>query len=153
TPVRFVFPWFGSGFALTTLWMVLPNVFVPVAFATLAILFVEIGLACDTPDLVWHGRVLSLAATSSLLVSNTVNARIGNAAATSLARWTMWYRTRRQTAAAAHGWIAAIVVAMIPWHWPHYVLGWWSLYGLSLAAAGRSLRISQLRWQSVVLGA
>jgi hypothetical protein len=108
----------------------------------------------EAPDLVWHGRTLSVAASASLFLvragSDTV--RIGNGAGVSAVQWLLWYRARRHPLAFVHGWIAAGVIAvLIPLESPVNAVAWWSLFGPALAAASKWLGVRQLSWQSAAL--
>ena len=48
----------ASALSLVTLWMVLPNLYVPAAFAALALVFVELGRMLNIPAFTFQGRIL-----------------------------------------------------------------------------------------------
>ena len=149
--VRLLAPWLGSAFAAASLWLLLPDPFVPAATGLLALLIAEAGAFFGAEDLVWLGRAVTLPAMRSLygLDLGTQSAIVTNTGALAAAHWWLWYRTRKDEFAAAHGWIAALLIGiLIPWQFEPHVLAYWSLLGAALAAGWRYLGLQHLRWQA-----
>jgi len=149
----------ASALSLVTLWMVLPNLYVPVAFAALAFVFVELGWLLQIPAFTLQGRILSLAApsflaTMTLLGGNSayLAGRVPNALLIASLHWYLWYRNRRDETAFLHGWLAAALLAsLVPLDYPDHKLALWSLLGCALAWAAKQFGSRQLRWQVAVL--
>jgi Predicted membrane protein (DUF2339) len=149
----------ASALSLVTLWMVLPNLYVPVAFAALALVFVELGWMLRIPAFTLQGRILSLAAPSFLatmtLFGNSptdLTGRAPNALLIASLHWYLWFRYRRDETAFLHGWLAAVVAAtLVPLDYPDYKLALWSLLGCALASAAKQFGSRHLRWQVMLL--
>ena len=139
--------------------MVLPNIYVPVAFAALALVFVELGWMLQIPAFTLQGRILSLAAPSFLATMTLLSdnpsylaGRVPNALLIASLHWYLWYRNRRDETALLHGWLAAAVAAsLVPLDYPDYRLALWSLLGCALACAAKQFGSRQLRWQAALL--
>jgi hypothetical protein len=152
--IRVIAPWLGSIFAAMTLWMLLPDAWLPVAVAVLGLIAVEVGVLFGAVDFLWLGRVISGAATVLVFGLNlgARTAETSNGLGIAAAQWWLWYRTRQSQAANFHGWVAAVVVGiLIPWQASDQTLAWWGLFGIALAAGGRMLGSRDLRWQAAGL--
>jgi uncharacterized membrane protein len=105
---------FGSVFALVTLWMMLPDAFVPAAFASLGLMIVGIGILANKKDVVIHGQAVTLIATAALYVSplNAGAERIWNTVAVATAHLALCAGLRRKEAVSGvvHAGAAALVV-------------------------------------------
>ena len=153
TPVRIAAPWFAPVLALTGLWMVLPDTFVPAAFGTLAWLSVEAGFLLEDSNLIFNGQCLSLIALVPVFFAGVAGApRVASGAILSVLHYYLWYRNRRQSFAFLHGWTAAVTVTvLIALESPLYWLALWALSGAVLATAGSLLSLRDLRWQAAAL--
>jgi hypothetical protein len=157
--LRSLSSYLASTLSLITLWMVLPNLYVPVAFAALALAFVELGWMLQIPAFTLQGQILSLAAPSFLAAmtlfgdnSTDLTGRVPNALLIASQHWYLWYRNRRDETAFLHGWLAAAVAAtLVPLDYPDYRLALWSLLGCALACAAKQFGSRQLRWQVALL--
>ncbi|MEP7352297.1 MAG: DUF2339 domain-containing protein [Acidobacteriota bacterium] len=155
-PLQLLAPWIGSVFAFVAIWMALPDPFVPVAYAALALLSVELGVRLNAPNLVRMGRVLSLASVGSLFLLDIPNGapRISNVLLLAGSQWYLWFRTRRSRVAFLHGWVAAILVGvLIPWETNQYPVAFWSLFGVGLTCVAKYFRLRDLRLQAAMLAA
>lgn len=142
-------PWVGSAFAIASLWMLLPDAYLPAAIAALGLISVE-------ANFLWLGRVVVGVAVLSLfrLDLGSARAETANSLALAAAQWWLWYRTRTDEVASRHGWVAAgIVAVLIPWQAETNMLALWSLFGSALAVGGRVLALRDLRWQAAALAA
>jgi uncharacterized membrane protein len=160
-PIRLLAPWLGSAFALVAIQMLLPASWVFVAFGALAILLAEAGLAAGATYLNGHGRVLSLLAVGALpaLLFQSNEVIIANCAAIAAMQLLLLFRSRNLPLAAAHGYLASLIVAGLLFD---QVSGGmltlsWSLEGIALLALGfavreRSLRLSGLAMLLVCIG-
>jgi len=145
----------GSVLAALTLWMVLPDVYVPVALGTLALLSVELGILFSSTDLVTQGRLLSLvpvAVLAWMTLDGDTAGRLPNGLFLSALHAYTWWRLRQDETVFLHGWMAAgLAAAVARMEYPDYTLAVWSLLGLLLACTGKWLGVAQLRLQSAAL--
>jgi putative effector of murein hydrolase LrgA (UPF0299 family) len=125
----------------------------PVAFAVLAMLTLEAGLALRMIEWVWLGRAVSAISAVMLLfhVPSEMNTRIALAAAIAAAQLVIRFRARPQPLSAAHGLLAAFVIAATLWNEVSgrmLTLSWSAeaiaLLALGFAARDRVLRLNGL---------
>lgn len=138
-------PGLGTALAMLALWMVLPEAYVPAAFATLALALTEAGPS----DLVSIGRVAALAAPFAIYLGSLIGPPLiaSSLLTASLHAW-LWQRHPHHLFSRAHAWMAvAIIAVMLPIEWPDYWLTAWAAFGLALAA------LPKLRWQALALAA
>jgi hypothetical protein len=140
TIVRYGASGFASVFALVALWMIVPVPFVPIAFAALALLTLEAGLASAADDVTILGRAISVISAMALLYDapESSNARIGLAAVIAATHLWIRFRARTLVLSAAHGMLSAFIIAATLWA---EVSGRlltlsWSLEGIVLLAIG-----------------
>jgi uncharacterized membrane protein len=152
-PVPVAAPWFASVLALVSLWMVLPDAYLPVALGAFALLSVEAGLALEDSNLILNGQAISLAAIVPVFWAGLAGRpRMTGGAVLSALHYFLWHRNRRQSFAFLHGWTASVTIAvLIGLESPFYWLALWALFGAMLAAAAGLLRLSDLRWQAAAL--
>lgn len=142
---RTVAPALGTTLAMLTLWMTLPDAWVPAAFAALAFALTEAG----PRDLVTIGRAVAVAAPFAIhLGSVSGSALVANSLLTAGLHGWLWQRHSSRLLSIAHAWIApAVIAVMFPIEWPNFWLAAWSAFGLALAA------LPKLRWQALTLAA
>lgn len=142
---RTIAPGLGTALAMLTLWMVLPDAYVPAAFAALAFALTEAGPS----DLVSIGRVAALAAPFAIYLGSLIGPPLiaSSLLIAGLHAW-LWQRHSQHLFSRAHAWMAvAIIAVMFPIEWPKHWLAAWSAFGLALAA------LSNLRCQALAVAA
>jgi hypothetical protein len=138
-----------AGFAMLTLSMVLPDLYVPIAFALAANIFIELGLFAEAMDLNLLGRCISGASILALLAFAPAEVwpRVAVSFAVAGFQYAIHFRLRRMESHFIHGCIAALIVAATLFH---EVSGGmltlsWSLEGIALLAFGFVARDRWLR--------
>jgi uncharacterized membrane protein len=159
--VRVMAPWLGSAFALGAIYMLLQTPYVCVAFGVLAILVAEAGSAWGVPNLIWHGRAVSLVAAAALtgLAFQPDNVILSDCAVVAAIQLMLLFRLRKLPLAPVHGYMATLIVAGALFD---QISGGvltlsWSLEGVGLLAVGfaareRSLRLSGLTLLLICVG-
>jgi len=152
---RFASVCLASVLALTTLWMVLPNTWVPIAFASLAAITAELGLLFDAADLVVLGRGLSAISILALIADAPADlwTRVAVSFALAAYQFLMHFRRRRAPAPFLHGCTAAAIIAVTLFN---EVSGGmltlsWSMEGIALLAVGFTARDRWLRLSGLSL--
>jgi uncharacterized membrane protein len=145
----------ASLLGLTTLWMVLPNVWVPVAFAALAAITVELGLLFNASDVIFLGRGLSGLSILALIADAPTDLwpRVAVSFAVAAYQFLMHFRARPTPLAFLHGCVAAVTIAATLFN---EVSGGMltlslSLEGIVLLVAGFAVRDRWLRLPGLAL--
>ncbi len=145
----------GSVLAARTLWVVLPDAYVPLAMGALAMLSLEIGRLLQAADVVTQGHVLSVVSVAVLgwmSVHGNTAGRLVNGAILAALHWYLWWREREKEEAPLHGWLAGVLAAGVIWlEYPDQTLAAWSALGLVLAGTGKWFRVQELRWHGAAL--
>ncbi|HEY6346079.1 MAG TPA: DUF2339 domain-containing protein [Bryobacteraceae bacterium] len=155
TLIRIMAPWVGSAFAIVAIWMLLPTVYVCLAFGAVAILMTEAGLAAGEQNLICHGRAVSLVAAASLagLASQPSEVIVANGVGIAAMQLILLFRSRSLPFASGHGYLASLIVAGTLFN---QVSGEmltlsWSLEGIGLLALGFAARERTLRLSGLAL--
>jgi phage shock protein PspC (stress-responsive transcriptional regulator) len=161
--VRDAFAAMGSLFALLTLWMVLPGSPTALAWTVLALAWIQLGLALNTPSFRWIGNVILMAAYVRLLgvnlleVEETDRIHLLVIALPILA--VLYYvfgllkrlpATEEQTLARIYTWLAAIVALRVVYleFNPFFVASGWAGLAVIFLVAGLRTRLIDFRGQS-----
>ena len=151
---------FGSavitgGLTLLTLSMLLPNPWVPIASAVVAVLFVELGLFAGAVDLTVLGRGVSgLSIFASVaLAPAELWPRVALSSAIAAFQYWLHFRLRSDASHFLHGCAAALIVTATIFNEASggMLTLSWSLEGIALLAAGFALRDRWLRLPGLAL--
>lgn len=145
----------ASMLALVTLWMLTPAPFVPIAYAGLAMLLWETGLAADAIDIAWIGRAVSAVSAAALLfdVPAGTGTRVAIRIAIAAVQLGLRFRIRSQQLSAAHGILAAALTtaALFDEVSGGMLTLSWSLEGAALLTLGFITRDRWLRLPGLAL--
>lgn len=144
-----------SALTLLTLSMVLPDPWIPVAFAALGVVLVEIGLFASAADLGFLGRGLSVLSILALTAFAPADLwpRVALSSAITAFQYWMHFRLRRDQSHFVHGLLAALIATATIFHEASggMLTLSWSLEGIALLAAGFALRDRWLRLPGLAL--
>lgn len=130
---------------LLSIWMVLPDAWVPLAYLGLARMLILAGQA----DLEILGRAVSFAGALAVYSENGMVLAANSLLSGALQVW-LWRRHAATAFAYVHSWLAAMAVLLIfPIVWPDQWLLPFTLSGIAIGYASHRSGLADLRWPSV----
>jgi hypothetical protein len=156
-----VFSAFGTLFILVGLWALLPSVAVAPAWAIVAMILLELGIAIDRRWLIQQSDIAMGASFVRLYFANFVG--LGSTAGIShrlltvgpaiAAYYYQWSRSKQRVAGRFFLWAAAIAcVTLMRFELGRvYTVAGWALFAIGLLLASRRWQVPDFRWQSYLI--
>lgn len=158
-----LFSAFAGLFGCAGLWALLPPAAAAPAWAALALLLVEAGIAFELPGIASQGHIIAAASFSRLFFANFtttgsagfITHRLATVTPVAAAFYHLWSRLGERRAARYYLHAASILVFVLL----RFELGrtltvtGWAAFAVLLLVLGRRWNVADLRWQSYVVAA